>query len=59
MSRARDKIFIFGNSDTLSHIKMEVNGVDPQYYFKKIIDSIEEDPRGVKVIYRGKDDNKN
>lgn len=59
MSRARDKIFIFGNSDTLSHIKMEVNGVDPQYFFKKIIDSIEEDPRGVKVIYRGKDDNKN
>ena len=53
MSRARDKIFIFGNSDTLSHIKMEVNGVDPQYFFKKIIDSIEEDPRGFKVKYKG------
>ena len=53
MSRARDKIFIFGNSDTLSHIKMEVNGVEPQYFFKKIIDSIEEDPRGFKVKYKG------
>lgn len=40
MSRARDKLFIFGNSITLSKIEMRINGGNKRTYFKEIIDDI-------------------
>ena len=40
MSRARDKLFIFGNSITLSQIEMRINGGNKRTYFREIIDDI-------------------
>lgn len=40
MSRARDKLFIFGNSITLSKIEMRINGGSKRTYFREIIDDI-------------------
>lgn len=40
MSRARDKLFIFGNSMTLSQIEMRINGGNKRTYFREIIDDI-------------------
>ena len=40
MSRARDKLFIFGNSITLSKIEMRINGGNKRTYFREIIDDI-------------------
>ena len=40
MSRARDKLFIFGNSITLSQIEMKINGGNKRTYFREIIDDI-------------------
>ena len=40
MSRARDKLFIFGNPTTLSKIEMEVSGGAKRRYFADIIDDV-------------------
>ncbi len=40
MSRARDKLFIFGNSITLSKIEMRINDGNKRTYFREIIDDI-------------------
>lgn len=40
MSRARDKLFVFGNSISLGQIQMNVNGGDKRTYFREIIDDI-------------------
>jgi ATP-dependent RNA/DNA helicase IGHMBP2 len=40
MSRAKDKLFIFGNSITLSKIEMSVGGGEKRRYFRDIIDMI-------------------
>lgn len=40
MSRARDKLFLFGNSITLSQIEMKINGGLKRTYLRDIIDDI-------------------
>ena len=40
MSRARDKLFVFGNSITLGQIQMNINGGDKRTFFREIIDDI-------------------
>lgn len=40
MSRARDKLFLFGNSITLSQIEMRINGGLKRTYLRDIIDDI-------------------
>lgn len=40
MSRARDKLIVFGNSRTLSKIKMKITGGAERQYFKDIIEYI-------------------
>ncbi len=40
MSRARDKLFIFGNSISLSQIEMKINDGNKRTYFREIIDDI-------------------
>ena len=40
MSRARDKLFVFGNPTTLSKIEMKISNGSKRRYFKEIIDDI-------------------
>ena len=40
MSRARDKLFIFGNPGTLSKIDMQISGGSKRKYFAEIIEDI-------------------
>lgn len=40
MSRARDKLFIFGNSHTLAQIDMQITGGGKRKYFGEIIEDI-------------------
>ena len=40
MSRAKDKLFIFGNSHVLSRIEMKKTGTQERKYFKEIIEYI-------------------
>ena len=40
MSRARDKLFVFGNSISLGQIEMNVNGGNKRTYFREIIEDI-------------------
>lgn len=40
MSRARDKLIVFGNSFTLNKINMKINGGQERQYFKEIINYI-------------------
>lgn len=41
MSRARDKLFVFGNSTSLGKIEMNVNGGNKRTYFREIIEDIQ------------------
>ncbi len=52
MSRARDKLFVFGNPQTLSKIEMEVSGGYKRKYFAEIIDDIIH-KTGTKIEYKG------
>ena len=58
MSRAKDKLIIFGNSTVLSQINMSVAKGPQRRFFKEIISYIE--CNGKKIIYDGeiKDDNR-
>ena len=40
MSRARDKLFIFGNPFTLAKIEMQITGGSRRRYFGEIIEDI-------------------
>lgn len=51
MSRAKDKLIIFGNSTILSKIEMSINGGIKRCYFKEIIDRVKE--KGYKFEYDG------
>ena len=51
MSRARDKLIVFGNSRTLSKIKMKIAGGIERQYFKEIVEYISS--QGGKIIYDG------
>ena len=50
MSRARDKLIVFGNPITLSKIKMKIVGGQERHYFKEIIDYIS--TNGRKIVYK-------
>lgn len=50
LSRAKDKLIIFGNKDTLSNIKMKVSGGLEKIYFKDIIDNIKSNSSRTKYI---------
>ena len=51
MSRARDKLIVFGNSRTLSKIKMKISGGVERQYFKDIIEYISS--QGGMIRYEG------
>lgn len=51
MSRARDKLIVFGNSRTLSKIKMKITGGAERQYFKDIIEFIA--PQKGMIRYEG------
>lgn len=51
MSRARDKLILFGNSITLSKIKMKISGGQERQYFKEIIQYITS--TGTVIKYEG------
>lgn len=51
MSRAKDKLFIFGNSHVLSRIEMKKTGTQERKYFKEIIEHIR--IRGQYIKYDG------
>lgn len=51
MSRARDKLFVFGNSTTLSKLEMNINGGSKRRFFKEIIEDIGR--FGKKIEYKG------
>jgi len=51
MSRARDKLIVFGNSFALSKINMKITGGKERRYFKEIIDYIS--AQGKKIKYEG------
>lgn len=51
MSRARDKLFVFGNSIALSKIEMNINGGNKRTFFKEIIEDIRR--FGKKIEYQG------
>ena len=51
MSRSRDKLFVFGNSDTLSCIDMKVSNGTNRRYFADIISDIGR--FGRKIMYEG------
>lgn len=51
MSRARDKLIVFGNSITLKKIKMKISGGQERNYFKEIIDYISS--AGTYIKYKG------
>ena len=48
MSRARDKLFIFGNPTTLSNIDMKVSSGGKRRYFADIIDDIKRFGQSIK-----------
>lgn len=50
MSRARDKLIVFGNSIVLSKIRMKILGGQERHYFKEIIDYIS--ANGRKISYK-------
>lgn len=59
MSRARDKLIIFGNNRTLKKIKMKTSGGAERQYFREIIEYIS--AAGKMITYQGgeiRDDNK-
>ena len=49
LSRAKDKLFVFGNSLVLSNIEMRINNNPPDKYFKYIIDYIKQ--KGQYIIF--------
>ncbi len=51
MSRARDKLIVFGNSIVLSKISMKILGGHERHYFKDIIDFIRS--KGTIIEYKG------
>ena len=51
MSRARDKLIVFGNGTTLKKIKMKITGGQERNYFKEIIDYISD--AGTVIKYKG------
>ena len=51
MSRARDKLFIFGNPITLAKIEMKVTGGNKRRYFGEIIDDVKR--YGQMITYDG------
>ncbi len=51
MSRARDKLIVFGNSIVLSRINMKISGGDERKFFKDIIDYIRSN--GYVIEYKG------
>jgi len=51
MSRAKDKLIIFGNSTVLSKIEMSISGLPKRTFFNDIIQFIEYN--GKKIIYDG------
>lgn len=51
MSRARDKLIIFGNSTVLKKIEMKIMDGTKEKYFKRIIDFIQSE--GIYVVYHG------
>ena len=51
MSRARDKLFVFGNPTTLSQIKMKISGGSDRTYFAEIIADIRR--YGARLEYKG------
>ena len=51
MSRARDKLFIFGNPTTLSKIEMHISGGDKRKYFHDIINDVRR--YGAIIQYKG------
>lgn len=51
MSRARDKLIVFGNGTTLKKIKMKITGGQERNYFKEIIDYIAD--AGTVIKYKG------
>lgn len=51
MSRAKDKLFIFGNPSTLAKIEMKVLGGNKRRYFAEIIDDIKR--FGTIITYEG------
>ena len=51
MSRARDKLIVFGNGTTLKKIKMKITGGQERNYFKEIIDYIAD--TGTIIKYKG------
>jgi hypothetical protein len=52
MSRAKDKLFIFGNSIVLSRIEMQILGGQKRKYFKEIIEDITIRQYGTKIKYQ-------
>lgn len=51
MSRARDKLIVFGNSIVLSRINMKISGGQERHYFRDIIEYIRS--KGYVIEYRG------
>ena len=51
MSRARDKLIVFGNGTTLKKIKMKITGGQERNYFTEIIDYIAD--TGTIIKYKG------
>ena len=51
MSRARDKLFVFGNPTTLSQIEMKISKGKKRKYFAEIIDDMRR--FGAKLEYKG------
>ena len=49
MSRARDKLFVFGNSMTLSKIEMQITGGEKRTFFDEIIMYIRRN--GMRIVY--------
>ncbi|MFI3329588.1 MAG: AAA domain-containing protein [bacterium] len=52
VSRAKDKLFIFGNSGVLSNIEMKIDGGVKRTYFREIIDNIRRSTECAIVEYR-------
>ena len=50
MSRARDKLIIFGNSTVLKKIEMKISDGTKEKYFKRIIDYIQSEGTFVKYV---------
>jgi hypothetical protein len=51
MSRARDKLFLFGNSISLGQIEMRINGGMKRTYLREIIEDIRR--YGKMIVFNG------